>query len=170
MRFTKKAMRRKGFSLVEILVVLVIMAIITGGGMMIMGGSSDRAKYARAQQDLDVIQQAMVQYYNVRGSYDGVNKSAETLEGAIDTNGKKIFQSFVGKPIGEWKDPWENEYRIESTYGESGSGKGTIIAYCYEAGGGTASISGENLASGKVRKDATNNDKEMFRIVYNVNY
>jgi len=156
--------KRKGFSMVEILIVLVILAIISGGGMMIAGRSSEKAKYVTAQKDLDVIQQAFIQYYNVKGNFTGIQTGKKDISVAFtDTNNQKVLQSFFSKDLGTWKDPWGNSYKVEvateTPYDEK-TGKGVITVFCAD---GNA-----------VRSDTMSNPDgtatDMMRYVYNVAY
>ena len=154
--------KRKGFSMVEILIVLVILAIISGGGMMIAGRSSEKAKYVTAQKDLDVIQQAFIQYYNVRGNLAGIKTGKNDISAAFtDTNNQKVLQSFFSKELGDWKDPWGNSYRVDvSTAYDEKTGKGVITVFCAD---------GEAVRSDEMSNpDGTATD--MMRYVYNVNY
>lgn len=178
MHKTMAGRKRKGFSLVEILIVLVILAVISGGGMMIAGKSSDKAKYVTAQKDLDIIQQAFVQYYNVVGSYEGIANNAN-LSAAFTGNHNgtpriDILQSFLGKTLASWTDPWGNQYQVKSNLNAT-TGRGTIVVVCTQ-GTGAAYAAGSigSLAVGNIRSDTTSNAAEtempMLRIIYNVTF
>lgn len=170
-----KSGKRKGFSLVEILIVLVILAVISGGGMMIAGKSSDKAKFVTAQKDLDVIQQAFVQYYNVTGTFDGI--TAGNLSASLTGNYKAattrltVFQSFIGKPLASWLDPWGAEYQIATNY-NTATGQGVIAVYCTGAGGLSNTVG--TLTVTPVRSDTTSKssgtESPMFRVIYNVTF
>lgn len=53
----------KGFSLVELLVVITIMAILSVTAYVALGGQTVKAKNSRRQQDLSTIQSALEIYY-----------------------------------------------------------------------------------------------------------
>lgn len=58
--------KRKGFSLVEMLVVLVLMAILSFAAMMVVGGSMEKARMSTAMNDFTAISNA-VQMAKVNG-------------------------------------------------------------------------------------------------------
>lgn len=174
--------KRKGFSLVEILIVLVILAVISGGGMMIAGKSSEKSKYVTAQKDLDIIQQAFIQYYNVVGNYlgiaaDGVLSAAFTGNTTSTTSGiprMNVLQSFFSKKLADWKDPWGVEYQVKGKFNSDGTG--VLVVYCKNVNGTGTSV---NATVGSVsitgmREDkissATGDPMPMYRIIYNVEF
>lgn len=175
MHKTMAGRKRKGFSLVEILIVLVILAVISGGGMMIAGKSSDKAKFVTAQKDLDIIQQAFIQYYNVVGNYDGIanngNLSAAfTGNTASGTPRMDVLQSFLGKNLANWTDPWGNQYQIKTNF-VAATGQGVIIVVCTGTG---YTVTVGSFSGGAIRSDTTSNasgaEMPMFRIIYNVTF
>jgi general secretion pathway protein G len=176
MHKTMAGRKRKGFSLVEILIVLVILAVISGGGMMIAGKSSEKAKYVTAQKDLDIIQQAFIQYYNVEGTFTGIAPGAlgKVSPSAPGERPYRVLQSFVGKPLADWKDPWGVEYQIQGTVKDDGTG--VLIVYCkYVNDTGTsvdATVGSENITGIREDKISNANGKPMpmYRIIYNVDF
>lgn len=65
-----------GFTLVELLIVLVIMGVLGGGAMMAMGKSSDKSKFTTAESDLNNLQAAFTQYFQSVGDWHCVATSA----------------------------------------------------------------------------------------------
>lgn len=170
--------RKTGFSMVEVIVVLVIIATISAGGMLIAGRNTDRAKFVRAQKDLDTIQQGFMQYYNVAGDYNEVKTGDNDLDAAVtdtqlprlsDTKANDVLQSFYGKNLNEWLDPWNNKYRIFSSH--ETTGKGMIIVYV-DPDKHTNIITGPVDEISETPKDVyTHPDGvAMYRIIYNVKY
>lgn len=168
--------KRKGFSLVEILIVLVILAVISGGGMMIAGKSSEKAKYVTAQKDLDIIQQAFIQYYNVEGTFTGITAGALGTVSPSGANDRpyKVLQSFVGKPLADWKDPWGVEYQIQGTVKDDGTG--VLVVYCKYVNDTGTSVNATvgSVSINGMREDKISNAKgtpmPMYRIIYNVEF
>ncbi len=173
--------KRKGFSLVEILIVLVILAVISGGGMMIAGKSSEKSKYVTAQKDLDIIQQAFIQYYNVVGNYLGITpEGAAALSAAFtgDTSSgisrMKVLQSFFSKNLTDWKDPWGVEYQIKGEIKKDGTG--VIVVYCQNVNETGTPVKAKvgTVSIDDMRKDiissATGDPMPMYRIIYNVDF
>jgi len=157
--------KRKGFTMVELMVVIIIMAILGLAIMPSLMGSSDRAKYSRAWNDLTAIANAFTAYYGNKGTFPSI--SATTLEGAFTGTDKDLFQSFLGTPLEKLKDPWDNSYAIKSNWNGS---KGHIIVYVTGGTTGSASFggSGANAATVTARKDPYNGDQPMAKLIINV--
>ena len=66
----KKSFRR-GFTLIELMIVIVILGILMGTLLPRLTGSQARARDAARQADLNAITQAMELYYNDFGGYPG---------------------------------------------------------------------------------------------------
>lgn len=156
-RFTEKKGRR-GFSLVEIMVVVAVMALLTVAVGNIMGGSSDRAAYVRAEKDLESIYQAFINIYNVENGF-GANIAAGTFPPS-DSGVRDRLQKFLNKPIDEIEDPWGLPYRIANVSGSTGWNEsektGGFYVYC----------SAKNAAT-EVRLNPHNKNKQMMRYIIN---
>jgi general secretion pathway protein G len=101
-----KRNRTNAFTLIELLLVMVILAILAGVVINKFGGIQERAKDTRAKTDITNIKNALEQFKIVNGSYP---TSEEGL------------QALVTKPSGDlpdWKpcldklpvDPWNHPY------------------------------------------------------------
>jgi general secretion pathway protein G len=110
----ERAYRQRGFTLVELLLVLVILALI--GGLVLPGiiGKAEGAKVKAASSQIDRISMAVESYYLDTGS------TPESLEQLVDEpgdadgwNGPYIKRSLL-------KDPWgrEYEFRYPGEHGE----------------------------------------------------
>ncbi|NBC11100.1 MAG: type II secretion system major pseudopilin GspG [Planctomycetes bacterium] len=82
----------RGFSLIEIMVVVVIIGLLAGAVAMRFTGTVDKAKLSRARSDIATIMDAVEMYYLYHGRYPS---NAEGLE-ALDLESRT--------------DPWGNEY------------------------------------------------------------
>jgi prepilin-type N-terminal cleavage/methylation domain-containing protein len=60
MRFLKNS---KGFTLVEVAIVLVIVGLLLAGGVNLMSASADTARYKESQNQMSEIKEALVTYY-----------------------------------------------------------------------------------------------------------
>ncbi len=174
--------KRKGFTMVELMVVIIIMAILGLAVIPSLMGSSDKAKYSRAWSDLTAISNAFTAFYGRVGNLPKVSVSKAgawtltigtgsewTNAGITDaTKAKGLLQSFLGKPIDKLKDPWGANYQIASSW-DPATGKGHIIVYVDKGDttGGTANFGG-NASVSEVRKDPYNNDKVMAKLIINI--
>ena len=149
--------------MVELMVVIIIMAVLGLAVMPSLVGSSEKAKYSRAWNDINAIANAFTAYYGRQGTLpdlsDGDIGGAQSL-----LKDDSLFQSFLGTPLENLKDPWGNPYKIKSDW-ESSSGTGHIIVYV--SGGSTATANFGNTTV-TARKDPYNNDQPMAKLVINV--
>jgi general secretion pathway protein G len=79
-----KSMKRKGFTLVELLIVIVIIGILAGSMMMLMGSSTDKAEATKIISDLRVMKGAVLQYYADHSGYPDNSDDPDVLEPYID--------------------------------------------------------------------------------------
>lgn len=144
---------RKGFSLVEMIVVVVIIGIISGGVMLASGDLTEKSRYRQAEKDLDSIVSAVGIAYESEGNFGNVNSG--DLDSAFSTTSfKDALERNLARPLDEISDPWGNEYRISSTYNTS-DGKGYIRVLCTDGNGSNA------------RTNKYNKDRDMQRQIYN---
>lgn len=123
--------KRKGFTMVELMVVVIIMAILGLAIMPALMGSSEKAKYSRAWSDLDAIANAFTAYYGKEGNLPDNTiiangdfaPSSESL-----TPEETLLQSFLGTQLADLYDPWNQRYQIASSWTAS-TGKGYIVVY-----------------------------------------
>jgi len=81
-----KNVKRKGFTLVELLIVIVIIGILAGAMMMLMGSSTDKAEATKVISDLRTMKGAVLQYYADNSAYPDVDggDEADVLEAYVD--------------------------------------------------------------------------------------
>ena len=164
--------KRKGFTMVELMVVIIIMAVLGLAVMPSLVGSSEKAKYSRAWSDLTAISNAFTAFYGRVGNLPSVTSDDLTASSLSAGTGpewsgidaKELFQSFIGTPLENLKDPWGNWYKVDSTWDPS-SGTGHIIVYVSGGSTGTAKFGNTTVTA---RKDPYNNDQPMAKLVINV--
>lgn len=67
--FTRKASDRVGFTLVELLIVIVVIAILAAITIVAYGNVTTKARYATMQSDLASLNNAILLYYQDAGAY-----------------------------------------------------------------------------------------------------
>ena len=86
----------KGFTLMEMIVVLVIIGLLIAGGIGFYDGYIENSKVIKAKSQISVMQGAVDSWYAEHGSYP--KDSADQVLAGLDT---------------EAKDPWGKEYQID---------------------------------------------------------
>lgn len=105
-------MRSRGFTLLELLFVLVIVALLAGLVGPLLTGSIDRAREAALKQDLYVLRKAIDDHYADHGSYPG------ELSELVD---KRYLRRVPADPVTEAPDTWV------AVRADSGRGSGGIV-------------------------------------------
>jgi general secretion pathway protein G len=128
-------MKQKGFSLIEIMVVVVILGILASIVVPKIVSRPDEARVVKAKQDILAIQNALDLYKLDNGFYPSTDQGLVALvikptSDPIPNNWKKYLKSVP-------KDPWGREYLYLNpgehseidvfTYGANGQPGGTGI-------------------------------------------
>ena len=133
--------QNKGFSLIELMVVIAIIAMLATAVGVSMFSALDDANVAKAQAEISVFKTALIAY---KISFKKLPTTAEGLN-ALVNNSKKNFLDSDVLPL----DPWGNPYK----YTLEGGSKFTIICYGEDGTSGgsdlAADISSANLAGTK---------------------
>jgi general secretion pathway protein G len=106
-------LHEKGFTLMEMIVVLVIIGLLISGGIGFYNGFIENSKVIKAKSQISVMQGAMDSWYAEHGSYP---KAEDKVLAGLDT---------------EAKDPWGKEYLIVIT-SEGGTDNCYVIRTGYE--------------------------------------
>lgn len=170
--------KRKGFTMVELMVVIIIMAVLGLAVMPSLVGSSEKAKYSTAWSDINAISNAFTAFYGRVGNLPSIT-SGDLTTGIFKAGSgpefsgidcEDLFQSFLGKPLAQIKDPWGAAYKVSSSW-DPAKGNGYIVVYV--TGGTTAAatfgkdISGTGI-SVTARTDPYNGNQPMAKLVVNV--
>jgi len=95
---------RRGFSLVEIMVVVVIMGLLAGGVAIGVRGYLTRAKQATVRTEIATIVKAIDTFYGEYSRYPSPDEGLEILSKPSDRFGDPLLS-------GEAVDPWGRPYQ-----------------------------------------------------------
>lgn len=87
----------RGFSLIEVMVVVVIIGMLAGAVAIKVGGYMDTARINRARSDIATIKDAVETYYAMHGTYPSNSDGLDALTNLENTN-----------------DPWGKMYQYNS--------------------------------------------------------
>ena len=100
----KHSSHPKGFSLVELMVVIVILGLLAGVVTISVRGYLVRSRQQIARTEIATIQTALDTYYSQNGRYptneEGIEILAKKTEDGIDAILSKV-------PVDPWKNPYE---------------------------------------------------------------
>lgn len=154
-RFLRK--KHRGFSLIEIMAVVVIMGIVSAGVVNIVGSNAEKAKHTQAEKDLDAILAAMGTAYTEAGSFGTVTTNKD-LAAAFTGTFKTKLEGQLSRELADIVDPWGNGYGIVSTYNDT-TKAGKITLVCTKTAGTYDTTT-------NCRVNTYNNNKKMYRVVY----
>ena len=108
----KRLRRKRAFTLIELMVVLVILGILAAAIMPNIVGKRDKARRTKAQADIAVIEGLLDQFYLDMGRYPTTEEGLRVLFYEPEEDAEKWGGPYSKKPIA--KDPWGNPYLYES--------------------------------------------------------
>lgn len=101
----------RGFSLIEIMIVVAIIGVLAGLVASVVGGRDDEARVQAARADIKTISQALELYkldnYRYPSTDQGLDALVKNPGGAPNWNPQGYIRSTP-------KDPWERDYIYES--------------------------------------------------------
>jgi type II secretion system protein G len=138
-------LKQKGFTIVELLIVIVVIGILAAITIVAYNGAQNRARVATAASDLRSIKVVLAQYYAANGALPCFDHS-------WDDTAEKNWS----KPNMQWPlNPWGNHYHWEHsqqglTYSISIESPGQANAQALDN-----AIDDGNLLTGVIRGDGT---------------
>ncbi len=96
----KKINKRSGFTMIEILLVVVIIGILAGIAIPRMGGKTEKAKIAQAKANITALGMAVQEYEMINGNYP------PNLDALLDESKGGPFMEKKKVPT----DPWEKPF------------------------------------------------------------
>jgi prepilin-type N-terminal cleavage/methylation domain-containing protein len=101
------ALAKSGFSLVELLVVITIIAILSVAAYSAVGGNTIKARDAKRKQDITTIQQALELYFAENGSYPTPSSTYSLTAGTAAGQVSKKYLSEIPKDPGTKKRDYQ---------------------------------------------------------------
>lgn len=92
--------KRSGFTLIEIILVVVIIGILAGIAVPRMGGQSEKAMVGKAQATISALSMAVQQYEMINGAYP------TSLDGLLDESKGGPFMEKKAIPTDPWGQPY----------------------------------------------------------------
>jgi len=102
--------KTRGFSLLELLVAMMIIAVIATLGFSQYRKQSAQANYIKAQDDLKIVGEGLDQYYLKHNSYPDFG----SYEAMVDANSPLVKESLI-KPGMSAQDPFRQPYEGKSS-------------------------------------------------------
>jgi general secretion pathway protein G len=116
---TREHRRRRsnqdGFTLIEIMVVILILGLLATIVVQSLRGATDKAKRVKAQADISEIKTGLDRYYLDAGSYPSTEQGLGALVAAPQTGNSVNANYEAGGYLQSIpKDPWGNAYVYQS--------------------------------------------------------
>ena len=92
--------KRSGFTLIEVILVVVIIGILAGIAIPRMGGKTEKAKIAAGRSTVQALGMAIQEYEMMNGEYPG------SLDALLDESKGGPFMEKKSIPL----DPWGNPF------------------------------------------------------------
>jgi len=105
--------KRKGMTLIELMIVVVIIGIVFAYAFVNAGANTEKAKYARAIEDISAITSAVAMYVAETG--DVTTALGEDGLGAVNTataGEETVLDKKLSKKFTAMKDPWGEKYTV----------------------------------------------------------
>ncbi|MGA2411579.1 MAG: type II secretion system major pseudopilin GspG [Candidatus Binataceae bacterium] len=148
-----------GFTLIELMVVILIIGLLATIVVQNLGGAVDKSKRIKAEADISAFKTALDRYYLDNGSYPTTDQGLQALVSAPSTGKVPVDYPDGGYIEKIPTDPWNNPYVYQSdgnsyvlkSYGadgvEGGTGKNADIDGSSSNSGGGDNSSGSDNAN-----------------------
>jgi general secretion pathway protein G len=104
----RKPNNRSGFTLLEIMIVVTIIALLLGTAIYKLGGNVEYARHTRIQADIQGINTQLRLYESMNGFYPTTEQGLQALVSQPSSQPlpSRWYQLYKEMP----KDPWQNPY------------------------------------------------------------
>src|SRR5580658_9840496 len=114
-RGQRRRSNQDGFTLIEIMVVILILGLLATIVVQSLRGATDKAKRVKAQADIAEIKTGLDRYYLDAGSYPTGDQGLAALVSAPASGGNVPANYEAGGYLQSIpKDPWGNPYYYQS--------------------------------------------------------
>ena len=128
--------KRKGMTLIELMIVVVIIGIVFAYAFVNAGANTEKAKYARAIEDISAITSAVAMYVAETGDV-----TTALGEEGLGADPIEVLDKKLSKPLADMKDPWDATKTYDITVDTTG-GANTVTIACLSK---TTTPDGEKL-------------------------
>jgi general secretion pathway protein G len=99
---------QRGFTLLEIMLVVTIIALLLGTAIYKLAGNVEYARHTRVQADIQGISTQLRLYESMNGFYPTTEQGLQALVTQPDTDPRptRWYQLYTEVP----KDPWQSDY------------------------------------------------------------
>jgi general secretion pathway protein G len=114
-RQQRRRSNQDGFTLIEIMVVILILGLLATIVVQSLRGATDKAKRVKAQADISEIKTGLDRYYLDSGSYPTTDQGLASLVSAPQSGNNVPANYEAGGYLQSIpKDPWGNPYFYQS--------------------------------------------------------
>ena len=90
-----KRLNSKGFTLIEVLIVVIIIAVLAGLAVPMFRGTVEKSRKAEAEGVLSAVRSAEMRYFAANNTYTGTLANLDYNPAAADTSGQTVHFTYT---------------------------------------------------------------------------